>query len=113
MVKMGVDKKQKKTTQNKMTKAYTVQCHSGSFDSYVTWIAGIFDSLEKAEEAKNFLNKRAKDIKENCPVNPYNDLTDEEEAIYWEYHRRHEKEMEWTEAEVKEYIVNNVFIPNN
>ena len=91
---------------NKIDKVYIVECHSGDFDSYTTWIAGVYTTNEAASELSNRLNTEAKVIKDNCPVKYSDDLSDEDDEIYWNYHVKYQKAMEFGEAEVREIILN-------
>lgn len=40
-----------------MESVYVVECANGAYDDYCWWIAGIFDSREKAQQAAD--NKNA------------------------------------------------------
>ena len=87
---------------------YIVECSSGSWDSYHSWISGIFENPQDAENLKTKLNDEYKRILDECPVkgNP-DDMSDEDEIKYIEHFRKYpEYFREWNEAEVKEYALN-------
>lgn len=99
-----------------MKTVYIIECSAGSWDSYHTWIGGIYTNEKSAEIAKNKLNLDAKIIRDNCPVKPTEDgitdydiletLSEEDQQKYWEYFSKHTDEMEWNEATIRKYPLN-------
>lgn len=90
-------------------KIYLVECSSGSWDDYHSWVGGIFKTKEAAEMARDILNEKSKEVKDRCPVKTkFEDMTDEEENIYWKY-KIENKEMDWNESVVKDYLLDKIY----
>ncbi len=89
---------------------YVIEVSSGSFDSYSWWIGGICDDIELANQIALELNENAERVRKECPVQVNDDcedeMTDEQEKLYWRYHAQYNNEMEWNGAVVKEYSLN-------
>jgi len=65
---------------------YLVECSSGTYDTYFTWIDSIWDDRDNAiSRTKEIKDKREKDLKEECPIDesiPFDELTEDQlEAI--------------------------------
>lgn len=58
---------------------------SGDYDTYHTWIEGVYDNLEDAENFKKEVEEKAKRIKNNCPVKYSLDMSESDEEIYYAY----------------------------
>lgn len=95
-----------------LKKVFVVECATGSWDEYVSWIGGIYTDKDKAEQAKDILNDYAKKVQNNMPVKPDKgsdplvDLEDDDDKKYWSYYVKNKKWMEWKEAIVKEFKTN-------
>ena len=83
-------------------KIYVVECSSGEWDGYHTWIGGIFDTNELAEQCVIDINEEVRIIKENAPPDP--------DEIY------EKKEEELTESEFDAWCMsedNNMYELND
>jgi hypothetical protein len=90
------------------THIYSVECSSGTWDDFRSWVAGIFDSKDKAEEYAKYLNENAKMLREvECPIKkPLEDMTEEDETKYYEWWDLTNDAMDFNGAKVKEYELN-------
>lgn len=85
---------------------YVVECSSGSWDDYRSWIAGIFPNEADAEELKEEINSKA-DAARSVPclfeVDDPDTLSIEESSVYYEWWNNKDEALEFNSAEVKEY----------
>ena len=66
-------------------KLYIVQCSSGMYDDYHTWIDSVWDDASKAEERKEFIiagNKRAIETPPPYPEEDIEFLSEEQSKLY-------------------------------
>lgn len=88
---------------------FVIMCESGHWDSYHTWIGGIFDDSKKAKEECDKLNARAKQIQDSCPIKKREeDMSDEEEVIFNSWWVNNQTYAEWGPAKVVEYTLNEI-----
>ncbi len=85
---------------------YIVECSAGSFDSFRTYISGVYDELGLAEELKDKLNAENLKIREEFnrlrdPQNP-DDMSPAQDDFYY----RNQQALEFNKAEVVTYILN-------
>jgi hypothetical protein len=85
---------------------YVVQASSGEWESYHEWVVGVFDNLRMANTLKNTLDAKAEKIKSECPIKYSDDLSEEDEKIYWDYYTLHQTEMEWVGVRIEECDLN-------
>jgi hypothetical protein len=90
-------------------KVYVIRCSSGEYEGKTEWIGGCFNNREMAENAKEVLNKRAKDIIDNNPIKKsFMEMTNKEMAIYNKYAKGKEYELYWNDAHVEEFNLNEI-----
>ncbi len=85
---------------------YVVECSSGCYDDYRTWIAGIFPDAIDAEKLKIEITNRV-EISKNIPC-PFDEdnlefLTDEQNDIYYKWCNDNNDANEFNSARVVEY----------
>lgn len=89
---------------------YVVECSAGDYESYHTWIAGIFLNLEDAEKLKNEIIEKIeiiKDISSPYDSEYFESLTIEQRStIYYEWWHKKQQALEFNTAKVKVYPFN-------
>jgi len=94
----------------KEKKVYVIQCESGHWDSHHTWIGGIYDDLDLANLDCKKLNDRAKAVQDSCPIKKkIEEMTDEEEEIYDIWWAKNQEAVEWEDAKVKDFELNELY----
>lgn len=85
---------------------YVVECSSGSWDDYRSWIAGIFPNEADAEKLKEEINSKADAARSiPCPfeVDDPDSLSVEDFGIYYKWWNINNEASEFNSADVKEY----------
>jgi hypothetical protein len=88
---------------------YVVECSSGCYDDYHSWIAGIYLNASDAEKLKNEITTNI-EIKKNIPF-PFDEkqlefLTDEQEKQYYNWWHINNDANNFNSAIVVEYPIN-------
>lgn len=90
-----------------MNEIYIIICESGHWDSYRTWVGGVFDDETMAQNECDKMNTYAQQIQDSCPVKKDPDnMSDEEEELYESWWLKNKKYAEWGPAKVVPYILN-------
>ena len=86
---------------------YVVECSAGDYESYHTWIAGIFLNFEDAEKLKDEIIEEI-EITKNIP--PPDDSKyfeslpiEQRSKIYYEWWHKRQQALEFNTAKVKVY----------
>ena len=93
----------------KNTVCYVVECSSGSYDDYRTWISGIFLDASDAENLKTQIETRIENTK-NIPC-PFKEedlgiLSDEQSSSFYKWWEENNKAMEFNGVTVTEIPLN-------
>ncbi len=92
-----------------MNEVYVIICESGHWDSYHTWVGGVFDDETKAQNECDKMNNYAKQVQDSCPVKKHeNDMSDEESEIFNTWWIRNQTYTEWGPAKVVPYTLNKI-----
>ena len=101
-----------------MKKVFLIKAHSGSYDSYHSWVHAIYEDEQSAITEKDRLNlewEAKKNIPCPFPIDQYGDLIDEDllskeesKAFYDWWHVNHEA-AEWNKAEVFEFELGKTY----
>jgi hypothetical protein len=95
-----------------MNKVYVVRSSSGTCDDYHEWIEAIYTDQELANNLKDEINKETENIKNlPCPVDldVFEELSIEEQDIYYEWLDKHEEAVNKHPTVVLEYPLNKRF----
>ncbi len=97
-----------------LKKTFVIECATGDWENFVSWIGGIYTDRDKAEQAKDALNAHVKKVRENMPIKlkegeDSEDLNVEDSKLYWSYYMKNKKWLEWKEPIIKEYETNIPF----
>ena len=92
-------------TDQKAKVCYVVECSSGSWDDYHSWIAGIFPNEVDAIKLKEEITIRVDTIKDTAPFDEdkLESMSVEESIAYYEWFDVNEDALNFNSAEAVEY----------